>query len=152
VTNWSKTIVFLYCLGSITSLAYIQVQTRFHIIQSLNFIQIYCLQAIRVRVIHMDIFVISKISQFFFQDVRRSCQIYTGEHDFPKLSKFFLFKKRQHLCACVCVCVCVCVCDTDCSAAAGLGLSYSSITDQCEGGRRYIVVFKFLLKEDINCE
>jgi hypothetical protein len=52
----------------------------------------------------------------------------------------------------ICVLVCVCVCDTDCSAAAGLGLSYSSITDQCEGGRRYIVVFKFLLKEDINCE
>lgn len=26
VMNWSKTIVFLYCLGSITSLAYLQVQ------------------------------------------------------------------------------------------------------------------------------
>jgi hypothetical protein len=68
--------------------------------------------------------------------------------NFP--NSFYL--KKDNICVLVCVCVCVCVCDTDCSAAAGLGLSYSSITDQCEGGRRYIVVFKFLLKEDINCE
>ncbi len=78
----------------------------------------------------MEIFVISKIWQFFSKILEKLVKSTLESMIFKKFPNSFYQKKTTF----VCVCVCVCVCDTDCSDAAGLGPSYSSITDQCEGG------------------